>query len=159
MSVVGPLRGLVPVLLLGLFACTARQGPTRAPAAGTPETLRTGGVYRTAPQTFPPSTETFWGYLRFYDDGLVIATTSSGTPADLRAWFTRERSDLPVGRVVRTGDRITFSTKSVHGVVDYDGRVEREWLRLSFHSQINGNRGDDAYAFVPWPDSDSGSPR
>ena len=59
------------------------------------------------------------------------------------------------GHVVAQGDRVSFSTTSTTGTVDWKGIVEEQGavLVLESHSHINGKRdAGERYEFAPMPD-------
>lgn len=143
-------RTTVLLLLLLLPSCVSARAPERP-------SIRFDGLY----QTVVPDEDlvTTHAYLRFYPDGTVMAVTSTGTPRDLRRWFRKqdiERLDQSHGTWSRTGNTVRFSTTSSHGTVDSEGAVAERSLAVTWHSHINGRRGEESYRFVAWdelPDS------
>lgn len=143
------------VILLG--ACHSAPPATDARAAHTATSvesddgesiprLRFDGVYRSERVDAPSGA--YWYYLRFYPDGDMVEVSSSGTPADLRRWFSRSNDSLPHGRYVVDGSSIAFSTNSAEGVVEYAGDVLNRALFLRSESHINGFRAERTYRFV-----------
>ena len=90
----------------------------------------------------------YWSYLRFYDDGTVLSVSSIGSSKDVIKWLTKEKQDVrSSGTFSTVGREIKFSTVSMQGSVDYEGRIEGNKLILKHHSHINGNRGVTEYSF------------
>ncbi|MFH1346501.1 MAG: hypothetical protein ABIL01_35710 [Pseudomonadota bacterium] len=109
--------------------------------------VRTNGVYR---DTVRENQRTYYEFVRFYADGTVIAanTPSAGVSEN---WFRKESPlRFPIGRYKIDGNKISFSTTSANGVVDYEGSLENEMLSLKFHSQINGGSFSGQYSFIPF---------
>ena len=146
----------LPLALLAANAAPA-QTPT-APIVAEPAVL-TQGYYRSQPQAAwlpgadaplsdgPVSTM----YLRFYADGRVIGVSSTGTPEQIVAWFDYSNDSLPRGEYRVEGDRLTFSTGSELGSVDYEGRIDGGTLHLKSHSHINGRDNTHTLRYVPMP--------
>ncbi len=116
--------------------------------------LRYDGVYRSpAPTTEDDQKNlTYWKYLRFYPDGEVIATSSTGSPDDLRKWFSKDKKDnyYSSGSYSLKGDHVSFSATSNEGTVDYSGTLEGNRLKLETYSHINGYSGKSEYVFFEW---------
>lgn len=134
---------------------------------------RTDGLYRTVESktldTEGEESMPYWNYLRFYPDGHVISTSTTGTPAQIVPWFAQEGVDhtyLPVGDYRADGPTISFTTQARAENVDKDGyeyetRVEytvtiqdenANLLLVTTHSHINGHRGTELYEFVSMED-------
>jgi len=134
--------GLILVLLASIAGSV--EIFAQANAGGLPATIRTDGVYQapgSKPQTF--------GYLRFYGDGTVVEASSTGTPVDVAKWISKSHEYSGVGQVTGDAKTIAFSAKSKSGVVDFQGRVEKDGLSLTTYSHINRFRGSYFYKFVP----------
>jgi hypothetical protein len=89
-------------------------------------------------------------FVRFFEDGIVITATSSGTPQDLARWFTKEFTKSKYGQSGRffiDGSLLRFSSFSREGSVDYEGEILADGLILRSHSHINGYRGISEYKF------------
>jgi hypothetical protein len=138
------------ILLAGCAATGHRHGPE----------LRHDGIYQSSAQS--DDGDTYWSYLRFYPDGTVIDTSSTGEPADLQPWFNRRMDDPSVGHVSVQGNHLRFSQASKEGTVDYQGTIDGNTLHLASYSHINGHRDNLVYTFVKWkpaasPATDAGS--
>jgi hypothetical protein len=154
-------------LLFVLAACGHPVPPAAAPVAPTPANVappaanvapepppnvvtgppavRFDGVYRSG------SHGDSWTYFRFYPDHVAIEVGSTGTPADLHAWFDRSREDLSQGIYTLERDHLAIPVKSPEGIVQYDGTIDGGGaLHLHWHSAINGADGDEVLAFVAW---------
>ena len=132
---------------------TSASAPSERPKPGKraprpkpdrPAQLRFDGVY----QDEAGSRTDGWGYCRFYEDGTVIAVTSTGSPSQVARWFSKEHGHVSRGRYRVKGRRLTFSATSGSGTVDYTGEIQGDKLTLNVHSHINGNRSRRAYRFV-----------
>jgi hypothetical protein len=110
--------------------------------------LRYDGLYR-SPARDEDSTP-YWHYLRFYVDGSVIAVSSTGQLEDLKRWFAKGKPDISMGEFSIEGDRLSFSTVSSRGSVDYTGEIVGDRLHLHSYSHINQHRAEDVYIFVKW---------
>ena len=115
--------------------------------------IRFDGFYKTDTSSMV-NDKAIYRYLRFYSTGDVIATSSTGTPNDLKGWFNLTKQDLPTGNYKMTGDSLYFSaTVKNEGSVIYRGKVkDKQSLTLYWKSLINGNTGEDIYYFVEIPD-------
>lgn len=107
-------------------------------------TLRFDGVYQSE------RIENYWHYLRFYPDDNVITVSSTAQPNDLQPWFTREHTGVSKGKIRLKGKSISFSGESKAGVIDYEGELVGDQLRLHSHSHINGHQNTHSYVFVRW---------
>ncbi|MDQ5823794.1 MAG: hypothetical protein M3441_06215 [Chloroflexota bacterium] len=135
---------------------------------------RTDGLYRTAQskalEMHGEEGMPYWNYLRFYPDGRVISTSTTGTPAQIAAWFAQEVVNdtyLPMGDYRADGHTFSFTTQARAENVDKDGyeyetRVEymvtiqddnANLLQVQSYSHINGHRGTELYEFVSMDDS------
>jgi hypothetical protein len=93
----------------------------------------------------------YWGYLRFYDDGTVIAVSSTGTPKEISRWFNKENSErieFSTGHYTIENHIITFSVTSSRGTVDYEGIILDDTLILDSYSHINEYQDSQQYDFV-----------
>jgi hypothetical protein len=111
---------------------------------------RTNGVYQCSEED-SDGTGPYSNYLRFYRDGHVIEVSSTGTPAEIWRWFSRERKDLSHGTLALSGDRVSFQTVSPEGMVDYSGHLNGTSLMLDSVSHINGHKGHRTYHFAKLP--------
>jgi hypothetical protein len=123
--------------------------------------IRFDGLYASPPQTLEGDSLVFFGYLRFYADGMVIDCTSSGTPEQVIRWFDRDNPSQPFmlrGHYSLSDDEISFSPEfsyqdegeEVLMKIDYKGHVRDDGatLDLTIASLINGHARKDIYRFA-----------
>lgn len=137
--------------LLRLFGATDRNSATESIVDVTKRegifapTVRLDGIYQSKKKN------EFDSCIRFYEDGLVIRTSTTGTPDQIVKWFNRAWADDKAhtqGRYIVSGANIQFSTKSAAGIVDLKGTIQGDTLILKSHSHINGYRTIREYQFV-----------
>jgi hypothetical protein len=107
--------------------------------------IRVDGVYQSE------KINDSYHYLRFYDDGLVIAANVFGSPEEIATWFNRkwaEENDVSKGIFVISGYSIEFSATSSRGTVDYEGEIEGQRLVIRVHSHINNYRNASVFEFI-----------
>jgi hypothetical protein len=99
----------------------------------------------------------YFYYVRLYEDGLVLTTTSTGNPKQVSKWFNRTHPDLPKGRYRIDGDNIKFSTLSKNrqssslpknGIVDYKGKIKNGLLRLHSYSHDTKHKDFTEYKMI-----------
>ena len=76
-------------------------------------------------------------FLRFYENGYVIACTIAGV-ANAPSWFDWSHEGVQRGRYELQGEALWFETFSPAGSVVYRGRVSGPTIELSSVSLING---------------------
>lgn len=76
-------------------------------------------------------------FLRFYDNGYVIACGIAGA-AQAPAWFDWPHEAVQRGRYVVQDDELSFETFSPAGSVVYRGRISGSAIELNSVSLING---------------------
>lgn len=109
--------------------------------------LRFNGVYQSE------KGQIAYSYLRFYESGLVLSTSSTGTPGEISLWFNEEKYTAPHssrGTYSLSDKHITFSTESTEGSLKFEGIIENNSLKLNIHSLINGNKFKQTYIFKPF---------
>ena len=106
-------------------------------------TVRLDGIYQSK------GINDFDSVIRFYADGLVIRTSTTGAPDTIAKWFNRGWAETKgqKGKYVISGSNIQFSTRSSAGSIDLDGTIEGDSLILKSHSHINGHRTVREYRF------------
>jgi hypothetical protein len=114
---------------------------------GRPTTgVQVNGIYQSK------QIDSYYKYVRFYTDGLVLAVSSTGSPTQIIRWFNREefaeRSYHSSGTYTVSGSNIEFSTTSSSGTVDYEGEIQGDSLILKTYSHINEHRGIHEYKFI-----------
>lgn len=117
------------------------------------------GVY----QSFPEDT-LLREYVRFYADGIVIASVSSGSPSEIAGWFKKENALIAPGEyrvdMAENGSHlwnISFDMTVPQGTIGYNGYMKANGvLCLSCRRvEFNGSRAnrppiEREYNFVPW---------
>jgi hypothetical protein len=118
-------------------------------------------VYVTPPQSLAGDPTVYFGYLRFYADGMVIDCSSIGTPEQVIRWFDRDNPDqrsLLRGSYETDGNEISFSPELIDQDegqeivmrIDYRGHIKDggDTLELSVASRINGYAHEEVYRYV-----------
>ncbi len=103
--------------------------------------IRYDGVYQSEEKDY-------FLYLRFFEDGTVIATSSDRRPEEVIGWFQKEHPYVSAGAFAVQGEELTFSAASATGVVDYSGEVKGEKLALHSYRHIDGHQEEREYNFV-----------
>ncbi len=103
--------------------------------------IRYDGVYQSEEKDY-------YLYLRFFEDGTVIATSSDRRPEEVIGWFQKEHPYVSTGAYAIRGEEVTFSAASATGVVDYSGEVKGEKLSLHSFRHIDGHQEEREYSFV-----------
>ncbi len=103
--------------------------------------IRYDGIYQSEEKDY-------FLYLRFFEDGTVIATSSDRQPEEVIGWFQKEHPYVSTGAYAVQGQEITFSAANPTGVVDYSGEVKDERLCLHTFSHTSGRNEEREYAFV-----------
>ena len=136
---------LVVLFLFNGCGCNNTPNYSVAPSEPT-ESLQFNGIYQS--EIF---NNEYWQYFRFYEDGIVIAVSSTGTPSDIADWFKKENiesKDLSHGEYKIDDSELVFSIISVNGTVDYEGEIQENILTLDFYSHINDTQGTRTYTFL-----------
>lgn len=108
--------------------------------------LKFNGVYRTE-----KINNSFWHYIRFYEDGTVITVNSSGTPDEIKSWFNKENitsDELPHGKYQVVGDKLIFSSVSKERTINYKGKIQESKLYLDIFSETNVRQGGGQFNFT-----------
>ncbi|NIP99418.1 MAG: hypothetical protein GWM98_02540 [Nitrospinaceae bacterium] len=119
--------------------------------------LRFEGVYQSGPHIVAPNTraeQTYWHYLRFYEDQTVLTVSSVGSPENFARWFRKENYPkiyFSLGGYYFEEGQIKFSSTSREGVVDYEGTILKDGLRLKTFSHITGRSSQREYHFISLP--------
>ena len=108
--------------------------------------LQFDGLYFTKKNT-SDDTNHYRYYLRFYKNGKVIGSASSGEPKDVMKWLNMQTNNLSLGEYVIKKNRISFDLKSELGEVSYKGEIFNKKLNLSSESKINGFKSTNQYKF------------
>jgi hypothetical protein len=91
---------------------------------------------------------TYFYYLRFYPDGIVISTTTSQKFDEVLEWFKKEMNILQKGEYFLNCNNIKFTIKSSFGEVEYEGiLVNSDSLIISSFSHINKTNHTNKYIF------------
>jgi len=110
-----------------------------------------GGVRYDGFYAKPASAARFTEFLRFYPDGTVVTTTTSGSAGQITSWFHKDHPDRSKGSYDIDGDRIAFATTASYGTIEYAGTIRDDGteLHLHTHSRINGHQSDGVWRFIP----------
>jgi len=130
---------------------------------------RTDGLYCTVESktlnTEGEESMPYWSYLRFYPNGRVISTSTTGTPFQIAGWFAQEEVNetyIPIGEFPADQGTFNFTLQAATQNIDrdeheYETRVdytvavedeEATLLRVRWYSHINGNSGVELYRFA-----------
>lgn len=138
-------------------------GCSTAPVADNSHTgsarLRYDGLYRSAEKQ--GGAGGYWYYLRFYPDGVVMAVSTGLESESAQQWLNPDSQGPGIGRgqFTVTGNRVTFSSTSQVGVVDYDGEFRGDVVHFETLSHINGYRGSRDFVFVPLSGAQGAAPK
>ncbi|WP_288956285.1 hypothetical protein [uncultured Polaribacter sp.] len=89
----------------------------------------------------------YYYYLRFYKNGSVIVSSSTGKPRHLKKWFNIEKEGISRGNYYFKNDSLFFEAESDFGKVLYKGVFRNGKLVLKHHSKINDNKSLNVYSF------------
>ncbi len=136
------------ILLAGLLLAASFQslGQTKAKAR-----LQFDGFYQSKIHIDTSGSDNYYYYLRFYADGNVVATSSTGSADDLKKWFNINHKYSSHGKHKLSGARLSFSATSDKGTVVYDGKISGNNSELLRKSLINGFSGTETYHFIKIP--------
>ncbi|HBD27225.1 hypothetical protein [Flavobacterium sp.] len=115
------------------------------------DTIKFDGIYETTCRYEKDDAEGYQSFLRFYSNGKVISVTTDcdGPTSDLKDWFNMDMEYLSVGSYETKGNKISFSTKSKNGTVNYSGRITKKgFIKLKSKSSINGYKSQEHYQFI-----------
>lgn len=114
-----------------------------------PSLLRVDGLY----YSYDEAEEVFY-YLRFYEDGAVLAVSSFEAPEEANTWFYRHHPTARFGQGeyrAETDQRLQFFTVTSYGQIDYEAVLLDGAMQVKLFSHRNGYRGVSRYRFVPFP--------
>jgi hypothetical protein len=89
-----------------------------------------------------------FNYLRFYEDGTVLAASLTGTPQDITRWFDKDNI-FAKGYYNIDGSRIKYSILDNYSSFDYDGIITRNKIKFKIYNHLNGNLSKQEYRFIP----------
>jgi hypothetical protein len=112
-----------------------------------PARLRFDGLYRSTVGNSKGGSSN--GYLRFYEDGVVLSVSSNGQAEQVAKWLGKSYLGAGKGVISLSGASVKFTTETDDGSVDYEGTIQGDTLRLKMHSNINGHNADKTFDFVP----------
>jgi hypothetical protein len=92
--------------------------------------------------------ENFFLYLRFYEDGTVLALTADGDADQVYNLVEKDHPGASAGAYSLKEDAISFTTPGSDGLVDYAGEIQEDRLALRFHNREDGKQGFSEYRFV-----------
>jgi hypothetical protein len=100
-------------------------------------------------------------YLRFYEDGTVVAVPSTGTPKQIARWFNKDNPNISIGNYQFDLTKLKFTTHNVfeeetdsdkpqiiHIYVTYEGTVTDNILTLHSYSHFNSHQETRSYKFA-----------
>ncbi len=94
--------------------------------------------------------DSYFGYLRFYPDGIVLQASSTGTPEQVAVWLKPGSTVAAQGSWGLAGSAIQFVTKvPTGGTVEYQGEVGDDQLALQVHSLIADSRYAEVCFYMP----------
>jgi len=112
----------------------------------TTPSLRFDGIYQSYIIEY-----SLWDYIRFYGDGTVVTSYSEGSPNELYRLLEKEnigsRKSIFNGHYKLSGDRLTFSSKSAGGVIDYEGKILKNGLILDVQDPSRPEKATCKYRF------------
>lgn len=80
--------------------------------------------------------EGYSSYLRFFSDGKVVGTSSTGNPVQVSRWLNHDFDNN--GFYTVNDNIINFTLTCSNGRVSYSGRLLREAIDIDTTSHING---------------------
>lgn len=116
--------------------------------------IRFDGLYRTDQMTDDsPARNKYYGYFRFCEDGTVIGMSSAYAVKQVSKWLfceaDKQKKGFKIGKYKIDNNRISFTTKSESGKVDYEGVIEKKAVILNIFSHINKTSSQNRkYKFV-----------
>lgn len=111
--------------------------------------IRCDGVYQSDEEQDPVP---FRRYLRFFADGSVAhASVSRATPEDVVVWLGKrdDGDEARAERLMIDGARVTFTTISEHGNIDFDCTFDGERILAQLTSHATGARFEQEFHFMP----------
>ena len=90
--------------------------------------LRFDGLY-----CHPDQSRLFTEYLRFYPDGVVLSTSSTGTPRQVTRWLRRESTIAEHERFVITHRKVQIWNPKWGKDIGYVGTVGPSFLLLHYY--------------------------
>lgn len=104
--------------------------------------IRYDGVY------FMNSTGNKHRGLRFFSNGMAVASSYRGNPQDSLSAFSLTNPHLPKGKYNISGNTISITMKTRVGTVEYEGTVNEGKLKLDWHNKHKNKKGDYDYEFI-----------
>jgi hypothetical protein len=80
----------------------------------------------------------YYSYLRFCENGTVTGMSSTFDVKRVSRWLVcdAENQKYSVGKYSVSGNKISFTTKSEYGKVDYEGVIDGKSIKLNIFSHI-----------------------
>ncbi len=104
--------------------------------------LRFDGIYRS-------KLEDYSHYIRFFEDGTVITAYSKTSPQSMKKWFVKDSvKSVGKGNFILSSIRIKFTTTSISGIVEYDGRIYENKMVIEAYSYITQRKFIREYEFI-----------
>ena len=136
-----------------IAACLAATTTMYAQNISGATSIRYDGVYY---QVSSYST----GYLRFYEDGMVISMSSTKTSLN-KEYFDKDNVELQIymgkGKYQINGRQISFRTTTETGpsagnFIEYDGQMYENKLILNSHAKNGNKTSNSEFLFSAWSD-------
>jgi hypothetical protein len=109
--------------------------------------LKFDGLYRTDKLTDKNnSSYQYYSYLRFCENGKVVAMSSTFSVKQASKWLKCEKNGVQkfsVGEYEINVNQISFATKSESGKIDYEGIIQNNSIKLNTFSHINNSSQKD----------------
>ena len=122
--------GLVVLILGVVLAVAGCQSP-----------LRFEGLYRA-------KMNSGYSYLRFYQDGTVLAASSAKGPKDVVGWFDKDNI-FTKGYYSVVGNRLKFTVMEKYSIQEFSGLVTRNRIKLSKTNGPDDETENWIYRFIP----------
>lgn len=91
----------------------------------------------------------FNAYIRFYEDGTVITINSTDSPNVIINWFNKENkgSSIGKGKFSLKGSQVKFTTTSINGIIEHEGRIRGDKIIMEAYSRITNRYYTREYEF------------
>jgi hypothetical protein len=86
--------------------------------------------------------------LRFFSNGMAVASSYRGNPQDSLTAFSLSNPHLPKGEYDISGNTIKITMKTRVGTIEYSGMVNDDNLKLNWHNTHKNKKGTKDYKFV-----------
>ncbi len=140
-----PATAVIRVVVFSAIAlCAVSYVGAQTDTAAESHGPRTDGIY------FFPAPGVGGDYLRFFQDGSVIAATIFEPPDAVATNFGPDAAELVGAYVITSPSTVEFVTASEEFTVESEAEVLADGLVVRSHSLTNGFRAEREYTFVPF---------